>query len=146
CDEAIDGRLITIGRRRVVNFGSCSYLGLETDRRLVEGAQQATAKYGTAFTSSRAYLSAPPYTRLTALLSGIAGQRRVAIGSSTTLLHAAALPVVIAPGDTVAYDAEVHPSIQAMLPTLAALGARCAAVPHQGLAHVEAIAAVNPGR
>jgi 7-keto-8-aminopelargonate synthetase-like enzyme len=145
-DEAIDGRLITIGRRRVVNFGSCSYLGLETDRRLVEGAQQATAKYGTVFSTSRAYLSAPPYTRLTALLSQIAGGRPVAIGSSTTLLHAAALPVVVAPGDTVAYDAEVHPSIQAMLPTLAALGARCAAVPHQGLAHVEAIAAVNPGR
>ena len=95
-DEAIDGRLITIGRRRVVNFGSCSYLGLETDRRLVEGSQQATAKYGTAFSTSRAYLSAPPYTRLTALLSQLAGGRAVAIGSSTTLVHAAALPVVVA--------------------------------------------------
>jgi 7-keto-8-aminopelargonate synthetase-like enzyme len=145
-DEALDGRLITLGRRRVVNFGSCSYLGLETDRRLVEAAQQATAKYGTAFSTSRAYLSAPPYTRLTALLSRIAGGRPVTVGSSTTLLHAAALPVIIRPGDTVAYDIEVHPSVQAVLPILTALGARCAAVPHQGLDHVEAIAAVNPGR
>jgi 7-keto-8-aminopelargonate synthetase-like enzyme len=145
-DEPLDGRLLTLGRRRVVNFGSCSYLGLETDPRLVEAAQRATARYGTSFPTSRAYLSAPPYARLTALLAEIAGGRPVALGSSTALLHAAALPVVVAPGDTVAYDAEVHASVQSLLPTLAALGARCTAVPHQGLAHVEAIAGVNPGR
>jgi 7-keto-8-aminopelargonate synthetase-like enzyme len=145
-DEAIDGRLIAIGRHRVVNFGSCSYLGLETDPRLVEAAQRATARYGTAFSSSRAYLSAAPYGRLTALLSEIAGGRPVALGSTTTLLHAAALPVLVAPGETVAYDAEVHHSVQAVLPTLAARGVRCELIPHQNLDRLEKIAAANDTR
>ena len=123
-DEAIDGRWLTIGRRRVINFGSCSYLGLETEPRLVEAAQKATARYGTAFSTSRAYLSAAPYTRLTELLSRIAGGYPIAIGSSTTLVHASALPVLARAGDTVVYDAQVHHSVQAVLPTLAAMGVR----------------------
>ena len=144
-DDAIDGRWLTIGRRRVINFGSCSYLGLETEPRLVDAAQKATARYGTAFSTSRAYLSAAPYTRLTALLSQIAGGYPVAIGSSTTLVHASALPVLAHAGDTVVYDAQVHHSVQAVLPTLATLGVRCEVVPHQRLDLVEALAAANIG-
>jgi 7-keto-8-aminopelargonate synthetase-like enzyme len=142
-DEVIDGRWITIGHRRVINFGSCSYLGLETDRRLVDAAQRATARYGTQFSSSRAYLSAAPYTRLAQLLSQIAGGRPVAIGSTTTLLHGAALPVLVNAGDTVAYDVQVHHSLQVVLPTLAAAGVRCEPVAHNELDRVEAIAAAN---
>jgi 7-keto-8-aminopelargonate synthetase-like enzyme len=144
-DETLDGRWITLGGRRVVNFGSCSYLGLETDWRLIDGAQLATARYGTAFSTSRAYLSAPPYARLTALLSRIAGGRPVAVGSSTTLVHASALPVLVQGGDVVAYDAQVHHSVQAVLPTLEAHGARCESVAHQRLDRVEEIAAANGG-
>jgi hypothetical protein len=62
-DDKLDGRHVTLDGRRMVNFGSCSYLGLELDPRLTEGACDAVARYGVIFSSSRAYLSAPIFPR-----------------------------------------------------------------------------------
>jgi 7-keto-8-aminopelargonate synthetase-like enzyme len=139
-NERIDGRFVHIDGRKLVNFGSCSYLGLEHDRRLLDGARDAMTAFGTQFSSSRAYVSAPPYRELSTLLSRIVGDRPIAIGSSTTLLHAAALPVLVEAGDTVLYDVQVHNSVQSVLPTLAALGARIEGVAHNDLAAVERLA------
>src|SRR3712207_6004380 len=58
---ALDGRHITVLGRRLVNFGSCSYLGLETDPRLKAAVHEAVGRYGTQFSSSRTYASAPLY-------------------------------------------------------------------------------------
>ena len=73
-DERFDGRIVTLNGRRLVNFGSCSYLGLETDARLKAGACEAVLRYGVQFSTSRAYVAAPPYRELEQLLSEIAGQ------------------------------------------------------------------------
>ena len=54
-DNALNGREVTINGKRVVNFGSCSYLGLEVDERLKQGAIDATIRYGTQYSSSRAF-------------------------------------------------------------------------------------------
>jgi len=43
-DERFDGRSITLNGRRLVNFGSCSYLGLETDARLKTAACEAVLR------------------------------------------------------------------------------------------------------
>src|SRR5580704_4162563 len=45
-DEQLGGRLVTLRGRRQINFGSCSYLGLETDLRLKNAACDAVARYG----------------------------------------------------------------------------------------------------
>ena len=37
-DEQLGGRFLTLHNRRQVNFGSCSYVGLETDVRLKAAA------------------------------------------------------------------------------------------------------------
>src|SRR4029079_7066265 len=55
-DDELSGRLVTLRGRRQVNFGSCSYLGLETDLRLKEAACDAVIRYGAQFSSSRAYV------------------------------------------------------------------------------------------
>src|SRR5262252_6962251 len=72
-DERTDGRIITLDGHRLVHFASCSYLGLETDRRLKDSACQAIERYGTQFASSRAYVSAPLYAELETLLTRMAG-------------------------------------------------------------------------
>lgn len=144
--EPVEGGVIHIGGKKLVNFGSCSYLGLETDQRLLAGAHRALLDYGTQFSSSRAYVSAPLYAELQMLLSRIAGNRPIAMGSTTTLLHAAALPALVEAGDTVIYDAQVHNSVQAVLPTLVAMGARVELTPHNDLARVEALATTASGR
>ena len=40
-DERLDGRIVTLDGEKLINFGSCSYLGLETDPRLAAGRRAA---------------------------------------------------------------------------------------------------------
>src|SRR4051812_50101984 len=67
-DEQLGGRFVTLHNRRQVNFGSCSYVGLETDARLKAPAIDAGSRYGGQFASSRGYVSCPPYAGLERLL------------------------------------------------------------------------------
>src|SRR5438105_7383752 len=68
-DESLDGRHVTIQGKKMLYFGSCGYLGLEHDQRLKAGAIEATNRYGTQFSSSRAYISSVYYKESEALLS-----------------------------------------------------------------------------
>ncbi|NJO55946.1 MAG: hypothetical protein HC834_05825 [Rhodospirillales bacterium] len=58
-DEALDGRTISINGRTLSNFGTCSYLNLEHHEALRAGAHAAIDRYGTQFSSSRAFASLP---------------------------------------------------------------------------------------
>jgi 7-keto-8-aminopelargonate synthetase-like enzyme len=48
-ETKIDSNQIVLKGKKVVNFGSCSYLGLEFDPRLKEAAKSAIDHYGTQF-------------------------------------------------------------------------------------------------
>jgi 7-keto-8-aminopelargonate synthetase-like enzyme len=139
-DEQIHGRFVTLSGRRHVNFGSCSYVGLETDLRLKDAACAAVARYGVQFASSRAYLSCPPYRELERLLAEIFGAPLV-VAQTTTLAHFAALPIVVGPGDAVIYDQMVHASVQSVLPTLMAAGTTCRPVRHNRMDRLDALVA-----
>ena len=45
-DRNLDGAWLTIGGRRLVNFGSCAYMGLNTDPRLKAAAKDAIDRFG----------------------------------------------------------------------------------------------------
>ncbi len=110
-DAGLDGRHITLEGKTLINFGSCSYLGLEVDPRMKQGVVDAVQKYGTQFSSSRAYLSVTLYKEAERLLSQIFGQP--AIMAPTVMLgHIAAIPVLIGDHDAVILDAQVHESVQ----------------------------------
>jgi 7-keto-8-aminopelargonate synthetase-like enzyme len=110
-DAPLDGRTISLAGRPRINFGSCSYLGLELDARMREGVCAAVARYGTQFSSSRAYVSAPPYAELEAHLDRMFGGHALML-PTTSLGHLAALPVLVGPGDAVILDQQVHASVQ----------------------------------
>jgi 7-keto-8-aminopelargonate synthetase-like enzyme len=55
--KQITNNIISISGQSVINFGSCSYLGLEFDDRIKASAQNAISMYGTQFAESRAYVS-----------------------------------------------------------------------------------------
>lgn len=129
----LDGRHVQLQGRRVVHFGSCSYLGLETDERLKLAACEAVERYGAVFSSSRAYLSIPLFTELEALLSKIVGGHSVVVAPNTSLGHHAALPVLVGDADAVCFDVMVHNSVQAVLPVLMQRGVRCEGIPHNRL-------------
>ena len=110
-DTEIDGRYVSIGGKRMVNFGSCSYLGLEMDNRLIAGAIDAVTRFGTNFSSSRAYLSTPLYEELENNLGKIFGNKVVVTNNSTTG-HLANIPMLIGDNDAIIMDVNVHSSVQ----------------------------------
>jgi len=110
-DKELDGRMITINKRPYINFGSCSYLGLETDARLKQGTIDAVLRYGTQFASSRAFLSVALYEEIEDLLSQIF-EAPILLGPTTTLAHQSNLPILIGDQDAVILDQQVHESVQ----------------------------------
>ena len=135
-DEALDGRTVVLGDRRVVNFTSCSYLGLELDRRLVEGAVDAARRFGTQLSVSRAFLSAPPYAPLEALLGEITGGHAL-VTPNTTLASASALPSLVGERDAVLLDHQVHMTVQTVVPLLQRAGVAVEYVRHGRLDRLE---------
>ena len=92
-DAPLDGRTLMLDGEAKLNFGSCSYVGLETDLRLKQGAIAAVSSYGVQFASSRAYLSAPPYRELERLLGQLFGAPLVV--AQTTTLAQTTRPVLL---------------------------------------------------
>lgn len=135
-DAQLDGRTLCIRGRPVLNFASCSYLGLELDPRLKQGAVDAVERYGTQFSSSRAYLSAPAYQELESLLEEMF-ESPVVIAPSTTLAHISGLPVLVEEDDAVILDHQVHQSVQLAAMLLRTQGTTVEMVRHGALDHLE---------
>lgn len=136
-DERLDGRTVSIEGRRLLHFCSCSYLGLELDPRLVAGAVDAARRFGTQFSVSRAFLSAPPYAALESQLDAIT-EGCCLVTPNTTLASAAGLPSLVREGDAVLLDHQVHMTVQQVVPLLQRLGARAELIRHGGLEALEA--------
>lgn len=110
-DTPLDGKHVKLDGRQLLSFGSCSYLGLEMDPRLREGVRKAVERWGTQFSSSRAYMSAPPYSELEEKLSTLFGGHTLSV-STTTLGHLSCIPVICHEKDAILLDRMVHHSIQ----------------------------------
>ncbi|HLG34546.1 MAG TPA: aminotransferase class I/II-fold pyridoxal phosphate-dependent enzyme [Bacteroidia bacterium] len=116
-DERFDGRHVRVNNSDLINFGSCSYLGLELDKRLIAAAVDAVQRYGTQFSSSRAYMSVTLYSEIESLLGKIFN-KPVTLASTVTLGHISNIPVLVGDHDAVIYDIQVHASVQTALELL----------------------------
>ena len=81
-DKQLDGRHVTFGNKQLISFGSCSYLGLEQHPLIKQAAIEAIEKFGTQFSSSRAYISLGMYDELETLL-GVMFEAPVVVSAST---------------------------------------------------------------
>ncbi|MEZ4330742.1 MAG: bifunctional aminotransferase class I/II-fold pyridoxal phosphate-dependent enzyme/GNAT family N-acetyltransferase [Myxococcota bacterium] len=136
-DDGFDGRHVRIRGRALVNFASCSYLGLELDPRLIDAAIDATRRFGIETSSSRAYLSAPLYTEFESLIEQVFGGAHVVVAPTTTLGHLAAMPALIDDDDAVILDHQVHSSVQMAAKLLHAGGTTLEVLPHNHLDRLE---------
>jgi 7-keto-8-aminopelargonate synthetase-like enzyme len=135
-DQMINGRTILVNHQNLINFGSCSYLGLETDPRLKSAAIEAVRKYGTQFSSSRTYASIHLYNELEHYLHQIFGKPAI-VSASTTLGHLATLPVIISENDAVILDMQVHSSVQMAVKMLKAEGINVQVIRHNNMERLE---------
>ena len=128
-ESKISSNQIILKGKKVVNFGSCSYLGLEFDPRLKEAAKSAIDHYGTQFSESRAYVSINLYKELEELLCRIFDAHCV-ITPTTTLGHIANIPVLMSSADAIITDQRVHNSVNTAVKLLAASGAQIEILRH----------------
>jgi 7-keto-8-aminopelargonate synthetase-like enzyme len=105
-DGEIRGAQITVNSQKMINFASCSYLGLEQHPDLISGTVNAVQHYGTQFSSSRTFISIGLYQQLESILSEMY-QKPVLVSASTTLGHMSAIPVLIKDNDAVIIDLQV---------------------------------------
>lgn len=131
-DDTLRGRTVRLDGRDLVSFSSCSYLGLEFDPRLAQGVMDAVQRYGTQFSSSRGYVSAPLYGELEEHLDALFGGYAL-VAPSTSLGHQMVLPVLATERDAIVVDNQAHRSLQ-MAATLArAGGATVETIRHRAL-------------
>ncbi len=131
-DECLSGNTLVLKGEKVVNFGSCSYLGLEFDRRLKEGVKQAVDNYGTQFSESRAYVSVRLYDTLESRLRALF-EAAIVVVPTTTLGHIAAIPVLVGDSDAVILDHQVHNSVQTAVTLLKPRGIHVELLRHNRL-------------
>jgi 7-keto-8-aminopelargonate synthetase-like enzyme len=109
-DAPYAGRHIELRGSPLLNFGGCSYLGLESRYELREGAKRAIDRFGTQFSFSRAYLESALYPPLERALNAMTDGHAL-VTPSTTLGHIASIPVLVQPGDAVLIDRFAHASL-----------------------------------
>src|ERR1041385_3544960 len=142
-DQVLNGREVTINGRKVVSFGSCSYLGLETDDRLKQGAIDATLRYGTQYSSSRLFSACNLYEEVESLFQEIFGHPSI-LAATTTLSHLGALPVIVQDDDLIILDHQVHGSVQLAVQQVKARGTKVEMIKHNRMDMLEELIKSNP--
>ncbi|MGP8217414.1 MAG: aminotransferase class I/II-fold pyridoxal phosphate-dependent enzyme [Bacteroidia bacterium] len=135
-DKFYDGRVITIDNKKLINFGSCSYLGLDTDERIKSAAIEAIKKYGVQFSSSRTYLACTLYSEWEELVSEIFSAP-VVLSTSVSLGHHAVIPVVMEEGDAIILDQQAHASMQEAAQRMQLRGCTVTIVRHSRIDELE---------
>jgi 7-keto-8-aminopelargonate synthetase-like enzyme len=135
-DAVLNGRTIALDGVELVNFGSCSYLGLELDPRMRQGVVDAVMRYGTQFSASRFYMSVPPYDELEEQLSEMFGGYAL-VAPTTSLGHQSALPVLVTSDDAIVMDQQVHTSVQIAANQLRLTGTTVEMIRHNRMDRLE---------
>lgn len=145
-DDYLNGRNVTIEGSTVVNFGSCSYLGLEVDDRLKQGAIDAALRYGTQYSSSRLFSACNLYEELEHLFFQIFGNHPAIVAATTTLTHMGTMPIIVNDNDLVILDHQVHGSVRLAVQLVKARGTKVEMIPHNRMDMLEDMIKENPNK
>lgn len=132
-----DGLNIEINGYNLINFGTCGYLGLETNPKLKAKAIEYLERYGTQFSVSRTYLYTEENARLEASLKQIFNNRNNVVFSSTSLAHNAVLPILVEREDLIISDQQAHFSIQSAIQIASSKGVTIDMVRHNNMEMLE---------
>ncbi|MEH0153854.1 aminotransferase class I/II-fold pyridoxal phosphate-dependent enzyme [Limibacter armeniacum] len=136
-EEKINGRSFKLGGKEVLNFGSCSYLGLELDQRISDAAIEAIHKFGVHFSSSRCYTYVPLYDQIEERLEKIYGKPAL-YAQTTTNAHRAAMNVLLdVKNDAVILDQQVHASVTMNIMQMIPSGLHVEKIKHSNMEKLE---------
>jgi len=146
-DSAGPGREIEIKGRRVVNFGSDSFLGLDQDPRVQEAIIRGIERWGTHNGSSRMFTSVRANIVAEEKIANWLGTEAALIYPSVTLANAGAIPGLVTRSDVIVADEFAHNSIHEANKIAKANGSRVFTFRHNDIDHLaEILAGARPYR
>jgi 7-keto-8-aminopelargonate synthetase-like enzyme len=137
-----DGRNLLVDGKSLINFGGCSYLGLEQHPNLKQAAINAINDYGTQFSFSRAFIESVYYDDLESLLNQITEGHSL-VTPTTSLGHISTLPVIINTNDFVVLDKSVHASVHTAA-SLLPYPSRMSVIDHNDFSSLEKVLSDSP--
>ena len=129
-DEMGPGREIVVNGRRVINFGSDSFLGLDRDPRVQDAIRRGLELWGTHNGASRAFASVRANVEAERKLADWLGVESVLIYPSVMLANLGAIPGLVGRQDAIALDEQAHSSMQEGAKIARANGAKVATFTH----------------
>jgi 7-keto-8-aminopelargonate synthetase-like enzyme len=111
-DVAGPGRSVEVSGRRITNFGSDSFLGLDRDARVQRAVVDGVRRWGTHNGSSRAFASVRSNIDAEEKLAAWLGTGSTLIYPSVTLANLGAIPGLVGKRDFIAFDEFAHNSMQ----------------------------------
>lgn len=133
------GREVEILGRRVINFGSDSFLGLDQDPRVQEAIVRGVETWGTHNGSSRAFTSVRANIVAEEKIAAWLGMEAALIYPSVTLANAGAIPGLVTKSDIIVADEYAHNSIHEGTKIAKANGTRTFLFRHNDPAHLEEV-------
>jgi len=138
-DTAGPGREIEIQGRRVINFGSDSFLGLDRDERVQDAIAQGIRRWGTHNGGSRAFTSVRANVEAEEKIAAWLGTEAALIYPSVTLANAGAIPGLVTRADIIVADEYAHNSIHEGIKIAKANGTRTFTFRHNDPDHLEEV-------
>ncbi len=105
-------RVIEVGGKKVVNFGSDSFLGLDQDPRVLNALHRGIRRWGSHNGASRAFSSIQANIDAEDKLAEWLGTEATLIYPSVTLANMGAIPGLVGRQDVLVVDEQAHNSIQ----------------------------------
>jgi 7-keto-8-aminopelargonate synthetase-like enzyme len=142
-DLVVDGlgrhREMDVQGRRVINFGSDSFLGLDQDPRVHEALVRGIHRWGAHNGASRAFASVRANELAEEKLAAWLGTEAVLIYPSVSLANMGAIPGLVARRDLLVLDEHAHNSMQEGAKIAQANGARLEPFSHCDPADLERV-------
>lgn len=111
-DQLGPHREMEVGGRRVINFGSDSFLGLDQDPRVQAAIVSGLQRWGSHNGASRAFASVRTNEEAEEKLASWLGTEAVLIYPSVSLANMGAIPGLVSKRDLLVVDEHAHNSIQ----------------------------------
>jgi 7-keto-8-aminopelargonate synthetase-like enzyme len=111
-DRMGPNRIIEVAGKKVVNFGSDSFLGLDQDPRVQDALRRGIRRWGTHNGASRAFSSVRVNSEAENKLAQWLGTEATLIYPSVTLANMGAIPGLVGRQDVLVVDEQAHNSIQ----------------------------------
>ncbi len=138
--EEIDGRRMRVGRKWLIDFASCNYLGFDLDEEIIDGMAPYLRRWGTHPSWARTVASPVLYEQIEERTRSLLGVEAVLALPTLTHIHYSVLPV-LASGGALFVDIRGHTTLHEGALVARARGATVRRFRHDDPAHLEKLLA-----